>query len=82
MQPLHWKLIVCYSNHDLNSKLLVCYSRHGLNYGPFDERTISHDRNSKLVCYSDPHCTSTLNLRRTVLTSFISGLVNGEIFAP
>ena len=45
------------TTYDLNSELLVCYSSHDLNNGPFKERTVLDHSNTKLVCYSDPHCT-------------------------
>ena len=42
-----------------NSKLLVRYSRHGLNNRSFEEPTFWDHLNTKLVCYSDPHCNYT-----------------------
>ena len=42
---------------DLNNDLFVRYSGHGLNNEPFDERTVLDHLNTKLVRYSDPHCT-------------------------
>ena len=42
--------------YDLNKELLVRYSGHGLNNKPFNERTNLDHLNTKLVCYSDPHC--------------------------
>ena len=36
---------------------LVCYSSHDLNNGPFIDSTCLDHLNTKLVHYSDPHCT-------------------------
>ena len=46
--------------HDLNNERIVRYSGHGLNTEPFDERTVLDHLNTKLVRYSDPHCTNYL----------------------
>ena len=43
--------------YHLISELLVHYSRHGLNNEPLEERTVLEHLNTKLVRYSDPHCT-------------------------
>ena len=47
--------------YHLSSELLVHYSRHGLNNGPFNERTVLEHLNTKLVFYSDPHCTGLVH---------------------
>ena len=47
--------------YHLNSKLLVCYSRHGLNSEPFNEQTVLDHLNTKLVYYSDPHCSPVIS---------------------
>ena len=44
-------------NGDLNR---VHYSRHGLKNRPFDEQTVLDYLNTKLVCFSDPHCTMVI----------------------
>ena len=68
------KLLVYYSSHGLNTKILVRYSGYGLNNEPLDERTILDHLNTKLVCYSDPHCIYLL---------FVSiGLNNTLVFYP
>ena len=47
---------------DLNTKFLFHYSGHGLNNKPFDDKqTVLDCSNTKLVCYSDPHCTHIQN---------------------
>ena len=43
--------------------LLVCYSNHSLNTKPFDEPVLDHV-NTQLVRYSDPHCI--MNYRNMV----------------
>ena len=40
----------------MHNELLVHFSGHGLNNEAFDERTVLDHSNTKLVCYSDPHC--------------------------
>ena len=45
-----------YENRHLNNELEICYSGHGFYNEPFDEQTKSHDFNTKLAQYSDPHC--------------------------
>ena len=47
-----------HATYDLMNELLVHYSGHGWNNRPFDEQTKSHDLNTELVWYSEPHCTS------------------------
>ena len=56
----------------INQMVIWTPNFHGtwhLNCEPFDERANPHDPNTKLVCYSDPHCTCNtkwqlfLNLR-------------------
>ena len=45
------------TTYDLKSKLLVRYSSHDLKNKTFNEKTILDHSNTKLVRYSDPHCT-------------------------
>ena len=51
---------ICMAKFYLFVIQMVCYSDHGtghLNSKPVDERTSPQDLNTKLVCYSDPHCS-------------------------
>ena len=55
---LNSELLVRYSSHVLNNKLLVCYSSHDLNNEPCLEWHLLDLANTKLIHYSDPHCTT------------------------
>ena len=61
--------LTTYSQFLLNNKLLVCYSSHDLYNEPFTWQTILDHLNTELVCYSDPHCNSNLNLKFEFLGS-------------
>ena len=56
-----------YSDPHLNSGQSVGNSNGGLKSKPFYDRTDPHNLNTKLVCYSDPHCNivSTLGVVST-----------------
>ena len=54
--------VISQTTYNLNSELLVCYSSHDLNNEPFNEQTILDHLNTKLVRYSDPHCTPDIIL--------------------
>ena len=54
---LNSKLLVRYSSHVFNNKLLIRYSSHDLNNEPFKEQSVLDHLNTKLVHYSDPHCS-------------------------
>ena len=41
----------------LNNELLLRYSSHDLNNKTFKEQSILSHSNTKLICYSNPHCS-------------------------
>ena len=51
-----------YSNHEVlsNSWTLVWHSGHGLNNEPFNYQVTTDLLKTRLVCYSDHHCTKCL----------------------
>ena len=54
---LNSELLVRYSSHVLNNELLFRYSSHDLKNKLFEEPTVLDHLNTKLVRYSDPHCS-------------------------
>ena len=47
----------CISNKMVGNQMVVSYSSQGLNDRPFNNQTFLDHLNTKLVRYSDPHCS-------------------------